>query len=507
MNVNTIIAGDKSEEIYSKIFRISGSMLSISRIEDGLFIQANDAFLTILGYSHEELIGKTSQELGLFVNPEDRTKLLKTLEQNGHVRNIEIRVRAKDREIHDMLFSADEITISDERCWLIAAADITELRRQERELREAETKLLQSEELFRLAALSVSNVIWKWNILTGALDWFGNVDALLGYAENELPRTIKAWKNVIDPRDVQRVMQKLEKHLATNENYDQEYRIRRKDGSIRFWRDRGHLVRNASGKPIRMIGAIEDITSRKTYDEERALLIEQMHLANANLEQFASVASHDLQEPLRMVAGFVNLLKQHYSNRLDAQANEYITYTVDGVVRMQKLISDILNLTRAGAKRRSPSLIDSGQTLDEALRNLEMAIAGKDVLVSMEDMPPIWFEHFELCRIFQNLIANALKFCRENCRLFIHIGVRELENEWEFSVSDNGIGFDLKDTSRIFSPFERLHRQHKYNGTGIGLPICKKIIEHYGGRIWASSMPGEGSIFSFTVPKKPITDP
>jgi len=260
-------------------------------------------------------------------------------------------------------------------------------------------------------------------------------------------------------------------------------------------------LRDASGNIIGVMGTYEDITARKIAENERTRLIMQLRETNADMENFASTASHDLHEPLRMVAGFAALFRKKYQGALDAEADRYIAYIVDGVTRMHKLIADILKLARAGINRRKPFLIHAGDALDDALHNLEGQIASRDVLLSMDEMPDVWFEHVELCQVFQNLIANALKFARRNHKLFIHIGARSLEKEWEFSVSDNGIGMKPEDTAKIFMPFGRLHESEEYPGSGIGLSICKKIVEHYGGKIRVESSPGHGSTFFFTIPK------
>ncbi|MFA7160847.1 MAG: PAS domain S-box protein, partial [Kiritimatiellia bacterium] len=362
-------------------------------------------------------------------------------------------------------------------------------------------QLLRNEQIFRMAALSASNVIWEWDIPSGTLNWFGDIDAMLGLAPNEFPRTIKAWEGIIHPEDSSRVINALAKHLETSRFYSEEYRILRKDGQVRFWRDRGQIINDASAKPLKMIGAVEDITARKIAENERMRMIRQLRETNSDLETFASTASHDLHEPLRMVAGFAALFRKKYQGALDAEADRYIAYIVDGVTRMHKLIADILKLARAGINRRKPFLIHAGDALDDALHNLEVQIASRDALLSMDEMPDVWFEHVELCQVFQNLIANALKFARRHRKLFIHIGARNLDKEWEFSVSDNGIGMKPEDTAKIFMPFERLHESDEYPGSGIGLSICKKIVEHYGGQIRVESRPGHGSTFFFTIPK------
>jgi PAS domain S-box-containing protein len=260
-------------------------------------------------------------------------------------------------------------------------------------------------------------------------------------------------------------------------------------------------VRDPQGKIIGAVHVVRNITERKKAEEERLKLLAGLRRSNADLAQFASVTSHDLQEPLRMVNHFVQLLQRRCSNVIDAQANEYIAFIVDSVTRMQTLITDLLQLGRGGSNSGKAVMVDAGAAVKDALKNIHKAVLESGAQITIAPLPSIWITPTELCQVFQNLIANAVKFRRDE-PLFIHVGAKELENAWEFSVSDNGIGFNPKHAARIFEPFERLHSAQEYQGSGIGLATCKKIVERHGGTIRAESTPGQGSVFSFTIPKK-----
>jgi signal transduction histidine kinase len=247
---------------------------------------------------------------------------------------------------------------------------------------------------------------------------------------------------------------------------------------------------------------------RALAEKERGLRVDvaeykrvqaELQRSNAELEQFAYVASHDLQEPLRMVGSYTGLLKRRYQGKLDRDADEFIAYAIDGVTRMQGLINDLLIYSRAGRGDRPLEELDSGQALGRALDNLQTAIADKQALVSQGTMPRVMANTVQLTQLFQNLIANALKFCKDR-RPEIRIAAERAGPEWVFSVHDNGIGIDPQYGDRIFLIFQRLHKREEYPGTGIGLAICKKIVEQQGGRIWVESEPGKGSTFKFTLP-------
>ena len=226
---------------------------------------------------------------------------------------------------------------------------------------------------------------------------------------------------------------------------------------------------------------------------------DELKRSNADLEQFAYVASHDLQEPLRMVSGFTGLLKRRYGGKLDADADEYIEFAVSGANRMQSLINDLLSYSRVGREEVAAKAVDTQVALDQALANLQTAIEERKALVSCGQLPTVMANHGMLVRLFQNLIANALKFCKAE-RPIVRIQAERRGGEWVLSVADNGIGIEPQYQDRIFLIFQRLHKQSEYPGTGIGLAVCKRIVERNGGRIWLESEPGKGTTFFFTLP-------
>jgi len=247
-------------------------------------------------------------------------------------------------------------------------------------------------------------------------------------------------------------------------------------------------------------------TQKREAEKQLADKVEELARSNRELEQFAYVASHDLQEPLRMVANYTQLLADRYQEKLDANAEKYIRYAVDGAVRMQTLIQDLLAYSRVGRRGLHLKTVDANLAVDEALQNLRTAIEESQAVVSHDRLPCIVADNSQLVQLFQNLIGNAIKFCGPEPPA-VTISARNTADHWIFSVLDNGIGIAPEHAETIFVIFQRLHTHAEYPGNGIGLAICKKIVEQHGGKIWVESELGKGSTFHFILPiTKPGTE-
>jgi signal transduction histidine kinase len=242
-----------------------------------------------------------------------------------------------------------------------------------------------------------------------------------------------------------------------------------------------------------------EIVERKQAEKHLHTLMEELKRSNADLELFAYAASHDLQEPLRVVAGFVGLLEKRYREKLDDNAREFIEYTVDGVKRMQMLIKDLLAYSQVGTKGKTFEPTNCSVALEQAIYNLHKAVEESGAELTYDLLPTVSGDSSQLTRLFQNLIGNAIKY-RGKEKPEIYISAQQKGDEWVFSVRDNGIGIGSQYFEKIFDVFRRLHTREEYDGTGIGLAVCKKIVERHGGKIWVESAPGKGSTFYFTVP-------
>lgn len=245
----------------------------------------------------------------------------------------------------------------------------------------------------------------------------------------------------------------------------------------------------------------QEITERKRVEEKLRQITAELARSNAELEHFAYIASHDLQEPLRMVSSYVQLLARRYKGKIDADADDFIGYATDGATRMQQMINDLLTYSRVGTKGKPFAPTDCEKVFEQTIKNLQITIEERDVELTHDPLPTVMADQSQFIQLFQNLISNAIKFCQDKVPC-IHISAENKENEWLFSVRDNGIGIDPKDNERIFLIFQRLHTRDEYPGTGIGLAVCKKIVERHSGRILVKSELGKGSTFYFTIPIK-----
>lgn len=380
----------------------------------------------------------------------------------------------------------------------------------EKKRKAAEEALKKSEALLNKAQHIARLGSWEWDIVNNTLAWSDEIYEIFGLKKDRFGATYEAFLNSVHPGDRKSVVDAVNDAIHKKKPYLINHRIVLPDGSIKTVREQGDVTRNASGDPVRMVGAVQDITERKKMDDELSEyrdhleeLVEartaELKAVNRELEAFTYSASHDLQEPLRIVAGYMQLLSRRYKGRLDSDADEFIEYAVDGAARMQRLINDLLSYSRIG-RRKEFRTIDTGEAVHSAITNLKASIEESGATITYERLPKIE-ANSQISNVFMNLIGNAIKY-RGAKPPRIRIAAERLADSWQFSVSDNGIGIEPRHHDRIFEIFQRLHGKTEYPGTGIGLSICKKIIENHGGRIWVESKPGEGSTFYFNIPDR-----
>jgi PAS domain S-box-containing protein len=467
----------------------------IEQSSDGIFLfgaqgeilYSSPSSLRVLGYVPEEIVGRSALEL---VHADDqsaaRIQLDQLLENPGESARGTRQALHKDGSVRWLEWVATNLLAHrDVEAIVVNYRDVTEREVAEEKLRKLSQAVENSPAMVLITDRngSIEYVNPRFSLVTGyaADEVRGKNARLLKSGETSAEEYTRLWKTI-----------------TAGHVWRGEFHNKRKDGGF-FWASASisPLV-DEQGAITHFIGVEEDITARKRSDLLLRARAVELARSNAELEQFAYVASHDLQEPIRMVASYLELLALRNKGQLDEKADKYITYAVEGATRMKSLIDELLRFSRVATNAKPPQPLDSRAALDDAIANLQGTIAARGAVVTYGELPTIIADQIQVIQLFQNLIANAIKFCEGSPH--VHIKAEPMVDEWLFSVKDNGIGISREHRQRIFQIFQRLHSREKYPGNGIGLAVCKKVVERHGGRIWVESQEGEGSTFRFTFP-------
>ncbi len=434
------------------------------------------------------------------VHPDDRDAVNNaysgSLKENRDTYEIEHRiVRKRSEEIRFVHEKCEHFR--DESGRIIRSVgmvhDITSRKKAELELKESKEKLN--------IALEHGNIgIWEWDLHTDAINFDKRMGEMFGFAQGVFEGTYNDFEDLLNEEDLSHFKKALSNALDKEIPFETIFRVKVKNGEDRYINTKGRIQRDSSGAPEKMTGVCFDITDMKRGTEQVLFeLNEELLRSNNELEQFAYVASHDLQEPLRMISVFTQLLSAKFKGKLDQEAQEYIGFTVNGALHLQNQINDLLTLSRIRSKGKGFSIVDLNTVLEQAIKYLMPCIQEKHACITNNLMAAILADEGQMVLLFQNLIGNALKYSIEIPK--IHISSREDGEYYIISVKDNGIGIESEHAERIFQIFQRLHSMEEYNGSGIGLAICKRIVQRHKGKIWVESEPGNGSTFYFTIPK------
>jgi signal transduction histidine kinase len=358
--------------------------------------------------------------------------------------------------------------------------------------------LHEQEERLRLALEGARLGSWDWNIHTDAVTTVGDFSGVFSSDMSAHPETFQAFLQRIHPEDRTLVQNVFTQAITAKTGYQGEFRIVGADGAVRWVESRGQVFYDSNGAAVRIAGIAMDITARKQANAEREQLLAELQRVNTELQQFAYIVSHDLNEPLRAINNYAQLVVRKIGGHLDETTTEYLGFITDGAKRMQEMLTDLLAYTRVGGPASACSAVDCDALLGRVLTQLQMVIQEARAEVTHAPLPTVQGDATRLGQVFQNLIGNALKFHGPNPPR-IHVSAQRHAGQWRFTVQDNGIGVDPSQATRLFKVFQRLHTRSEYPGTGIGLAICRKIVEQHGGRIGVESQPGQGATFWFTL--------
>lgn len=375
-----------------------------------------------------------------------------------------------------------------------------QLENELRERKAAETALKKNAAILAEAQQVAHLGHWEWDVAANTLFWSDEVFRIFGLTPQQFGASYEAFLHAVHPDDRQQVDDQVRASLEQRHPYNIDHRIVQPDGAVRYVHEQGEASYDEAGRPARMLGTVQDITDRKLAEGEKERYSAELKRSNEDLQQFAYIASHDLQEPLRMISSYLQLIERRYKDKLDDDGHEFINFAVDGASRLQDMINGLLQFSRVETKGKPFEPTDCEIVLEQSLANLEMTIRDAGAVVIHDPLPTVMADISQLVPLFQNLIGNAIKYRKLDEPPRVHVSAAQSGNEWVFSVHDNGIGFDPKYSERIFGIFQRLHGREEYPGTGIGLAVCKRIVERHKGRIWVESEPGMGAIFYFTIP-------
>lgn len=460
---------------------------------DGRYNYVSPSFKQNFGYSSDEVLGKKPID---FVHKEDISHLTTMLNDllDGGIWNksIELRMKCKDGSYLWVRIKAYIIEVQGETTGLQTETYIIQ------ESKEYEQKLARITDRYTTSLEAAQIGIWDWDVLTNSLVWDKIMYKIYGISEDAFSGVYEAWQAGLHPEDTERSSNEVQLALSGEKSLDTEFRVIWPDKSIHHIRALAKVERDEAGNPIQMIGANWDITKVRE-SEELNIQAKSLEIKNKELEQFAYVASHDLQEPLRTVSSFVDLLQQKYKDKLDDQGVRILSYISGASERMKALVSGLLDYSRIGRKVELKK-VDCQKIVNQVIEDFSLAIEESGAIITVDKLPKLVGYETELRMVFQNLIANAIKFRKEDEGLKIKISaVKQINHDWLFTVQDNGIGIEEQYKDRIFLIFQRLHTRNKYDGTGIGLAHCKKIVEMHRGKIWIKSIFNKGTTFFFTI--------
>ncbi len=476
----------KSEQEFRILYNNAPDMF-ISFDVDGYIINGNDRMVRKLGYEHlEEMKGLHLKDLYLIEDSDKVEERLKEYKKTGKMINVERNLRKKDG-------SSIPVSVNSEYVYNETGEPIYSMAsfRDISDILEMQQKFKSKSNAFEQLLEGTIPGYWDWIVEENKGYLSPSFKRMFGYEDKDQQN--ESWLDLVHPDDLKIVKTGLEKHIKSKGKVPFDYQIRsyHKDGHIMYVYCRGKVIEwDKNGKAVRMVGSHVDITA----------IEEELFAKNRELEQFAYVASHDLQEPLNTITDFVSLFEKEYKGKLDPDADQYLEFIIEAAVRMKSLVKGVLDYSRVGGSQNI-QIINLDEVINTVKEDLGKRIKESGTKFTIDPLPEIKGYHTEIHSLFLNLISNSIKFRRENVKPRIKISYSQDDTFWNFAIQDNGIGIDDRHTDKVFNIFQRLNNMDSYEGTGIGLAQCKKIVELHHGHIWLDSKLNKGTTFHFTIKK------
>lgn len=507
----------KSQEHFSLLFRVSPVAKMLSNADDGTIMEVNPAWEVMFGKQRADVIGRHIVQAGLFA-PEAYADMQSRITENGgSLQGNESEFKLDNGAVIYTSSSTVTIHLDGTLCYLSAYFDITERKAAEEKTKETARQLAEKnaelEEAQRLAHIGS----WEWDIPENTISWSDELFNIFGISRDSFKPDFESYLTLIHPDDRDRVEQIIRQAYQTLQPFDFMHRIVRPNGSARILHGRGEVFVDERKNPVRMTGTSQDITEMAMMTATLEQKNRELEKKNEELASFTYIASHDLQEPLRKIQTFAKRIAGEENASLSDKARDYFFRIEKAVSRMQQLIYDLLNYSRTADAVREFEKVELSDVLEEVLENLKEGMIATQATVQAEALPQVHVIPYQMQQLLTNIISNAIKFARPELppevRITSTLYDAEKETEvpdllkrkyYRICVADNGIGFDAAFNERIFGLFQRLHGKTEYEGTGIGLAICKKILENHSGTIIARGELGKGASFIFFLPVRGV---
>lgn len=502
-NINSQHA-DKSEALFKSVFNQQFHFVALLE-PNGKIVEINDLPLKVLNEKRSDYIGKLFWETSSWKPSKEwqsiiKSQVLKAAKSEEPILTEDAVFTSDGQKRYAMAsYSAIRNKSNDVKYVLVQAQDITERIQMEKELKETKEELTTLVNQYKASTSAAKVGIWDWDIQNNVLAWDDAMCEMYDSDQAHFDGTYEFWKSKVHHDDIDRTVIEINMALSGEKPFDTEFRIFWQDGSIHYIRAQASVQHDANGAPIRLMGTNWDVTKEKELEENERFRFHEIERQHKELEEFTFIVSHDLQEPLFTMMSYVDILNEEYHEKIDENGQKYLDYICNASRQMSALFKGLLDYSKIGQSEEMKR-VDLNVIIGQVLDDLKLPISQAKASFEISKLPIIQGYELELRVLFYNIVSNAIKFRNPSVDLNIRIHAIQNKKDWKISVTDNGIGIEQNHKEKVFEIFKRLHSKSKYEGVGIGLSLCHKIIEMHHGMIWIDSKPNSGTTVNFTLP-------